>query len=367
MEHGTESRSEACGPEERTEHTPLAGTGDAPSGHHCPVIYVSGYAQVQFGDQYYHQHGQHASRQNQHVLPGTSQGDAQQLADEVYFPEMHQRVETIGDRHRSTFEWIFEPPERHQRSWDSFVGCLGDDQPLYWVSGKPGSGNSMLMRFMMSTLQKKAASPCEDHAGEEPAIPPIVLSHFFWEAGGELQRSIEGCLRTLLWQLLQYLVLGREACQAVRTFAGGTWTYTRLRSALEAALCHVRTPICLFLDGLDECRDGEDLVEFVEELAGMARLKICVSSRPEQLYLDAFSDKPKLSVQDLNRNDIYTVINEKFESNPRVGRMAAENPAALDQLATSIELKAEGVFLWVHLAIKSLLRGFRNRDTLEIL
>jgi len=194
-----------------------------------------------------------------------------------------------------------------------------------------------------------------------------VLSHFFWEAGGELQRSFEGCLRTLLWQLLQCPTLGTEACQAVRTSAGGTWTHTRLRSALEAALRHVRTPICLFLDGLDECRDGEDLVEFVEELAGMARLKICVSSRPEQLYLDAFSDKPKLRVQDLNRNDIYTVINEKFTSNPKVGRMAAKNPATLDQLATSIERKAEGVFLWVHLAIKSLLRGFRNRDTLEIL
>lgn len=367
MEHEPESRSEACDPEERTGHTSLAGTGDAPSGHHYPVIYVSGHAQAHFGDQYYNQHGQYASRQDHHVLPGTSKGDAQQLADEIYFPEMRQRVETVGDRHGSTYQWIFEPPLPYQRTWDSFVGWLQDDQPLYWVSGKPGSGKSMMIKFMMSTLQQRAERPRYDPADEEPATQQIVLSHFFWEAGGELQRSIEGCLRTLLWQLLRCPNLSREACQAVRTFAGCTWTHTRLRSALEAALRHARTPICLFLDGLDECRDGEDLVEFVEELAGMARLKICVSSRPEQLYVDTFSDKPKLRVQDLNRNDIYTVINEKFKSNPRVGRMGVVNPAALDQLATSIERKAQGVFLWVHLAIRSVLRGFRNRDTLEIL
>lgn len=295
MQHETEDRIEASDPEKRRGHTSLANTGDAPRGHHCPAIYVSGYAQVQFGDQYYRQSGQNVGGQNQHVLPGAGQPEAQQLADEVYFLEMHQRVETIGDRHSSTFQWMLEPPESHHRPWDSFVGWLKDDQPLYWVSGKPGSGKSMLMRYMTSTLQK-TDQPRHDHASENPVTPPIVLSHFFWEAGAELQRSTAGCLRTLLWQPLQFPTMEREVCQAVRTFAGATWTHNRLRSALKAARGHVQAPIYLFLDGLDECHDGEDIVDFVEELADMARLKICVSSRPEQLYVDAFSDKPKLRV-----------------------------------------------------------------------
>lgn len=52
------------------------------------------------------------------------------------------RFEEIEAHYSSTLEWIYENKDLGFTEW------LQGDQRLYWISGKPGSGKSTLMKFI---------------------------------------------------------------------------------------------------------------------------------------------------------------------------------------------------------------------------
>jgi ABC-type siderophore export system fused ATPase/permease subunit len=64
---------------------------------------------------------------------------------------MPDRIESIPEAHASTFEWIFNAPPQSADtpSWDSFPAWLTQrDSSIYWITGKPGSGKSTLMKYL---------------------------------------------------------------------------------------------------------------------------------------------------------------------------------------------------------------------------
>jgi hypothetical protein len=71
------------------------------------------------------------------------------LLKSLEFPQMNaRRNDPAIDAYENTFQWVFE--ENLQRSWDSFPSFLRSKQDtLYWISGKPGSGKSTLMKFLV--------------------------------------------------------------------------------------------------------------------------------------------------------------------------------------------------------------------------
>lgn len=125
----------------------------------------------------------------------------------------------------------------------------------------------------------------------------------------------------------------------------------------------------LFIDGLDECgQDAEAILEMIEGLiASMTAVKICVSSRSEQLFVDAFSHYPNLRLRDLNASDINKIIENDLFAKPIVARLLGGKDELRSELKSSLQAKAQGVFLWVSLPIRNLLRGITNRDTLKVL
>ncbi|KAJ0274370.1 hypothetical protein Brms1b_008773 [Colletotrichum noveboracense] len=73
--------------------------------------------------------------------------------ESLKFADIRDRYERIPVAHGKTFEWIFSepstsPPEGRNPPWDNFHGWLTSDEVLYWVTGKPGSGKSTLMKFL---------------------------------------------------------------------------------------------------------------------------------------------------------------------------------------------------------------------------
>ncbi|KAI1022170.1 hypothetical protein LB504_007299 [Fusarium proliferatum] len=60
------------------------------------------------------------------------------------------------------------------RDWDSFVDWLKSDLPVYWITGKPGSGKSTLMKFIISDSRTPAAL-------KEWNKDAIIIAHFFLE------------------------------------------------------------------------------------------------------------------------------------------------------------------------------------------
>lgn len=64
-----------------------------------------------------------------------------QILDSLWYSKMHHRRTHITRAHSNTYQWIFTPKEDAVAVWDDFVEWLNeDDNPIYWVTGKPGSG-----------------------------------------------------------------------------------------------------------------------------------------------------------------------------------------------------------------------------------
>ena len=149
------------------------------------------------------------------------------------------------------------------------------------------------------------------------------------------------------------------------------WTVKRLLNTLFAVLKQTATPvaICMFIDGLDEFEgDHYAFVQLIKRLADQVHLKICLSSRPWQVFDESFCGLPSLRLQDLTRNSIRSYA--RFQLSDLIQqctvRDSAEEQRAM-KLLNDIVSRADGVFLWVVIAVRDLrdgLRGFADIDAL---
>lgn len=295
--------------------------------------------------------------------------------ESLWFPELLSREETIADAHSKTFEWIFDKSDRAVRPWDNFIAWLQGRKRTYWISGKAGSGKSTLMNFISQDQRTRDA--LRVWSGTKDILTP---KFFFWSSGTPLQKSLEGLLRSLLWQILHEFPnmnllafnvgLGPEKSRGVPREHSliGAWTKPRLLRLLKEVIDQLQSSfyLCFFIDGLDEFdEDDDDLIAFVQELDSSAGVKVCSSSRPHKVFKDAFGFSPKLRLQDLTYNDIQRYVNDKFQAVPQLRSMTLENEYMMDQLKEEIVTRSEGVFLWVSLAVKDQIRGLRNEDSPE--
>ncbi|KIV84040.1 hypothetical protein PV11_06015 [Exophiala sideris] len=284
----------------------------------------------------------------------------------LHFPGMVRRQELIKPGHRKTCEWIFASSYDKKLKWDNFVDWLQDGKPVYWVFGKAGSGKSTLMRFLAQDERIKNTLT----VSTKP--PLIILKFFFWEDGDDLQKNRLGLMRSLLWQLLK----GVGESLAVQLLGSGIvpdpqleWSEERLLMALKSALSRTRHRLCVFLDGLDEFKDAEDdlflLVEVINTFRGLPNVKICISSRPSPILTDKFKDCPKLRLQDFTKRDITAYVQDKLIEHMIRRFSIGKDSETASLLVDTVVDRAEGVFLWVHLAVKSLIRGIGKQDSVE--
>ncbi|USW46781.1 hypothetical protein Slin15195_G001000 [Septoria linicola] len=122
------------------------------------------------------------------------------------FAAMNDREEEVTDAHERTLEWILDESTTSDSApliseADNFVPWLSGDSAahMYWVNGKAGSGKSTLMRFLAS--HDKTARYLSSWAA---GLPLTVARFFFWTSGTALQRSQNGLLRALLFEILDH-------------------------------------------------------------------------------------------------------------------------------------------------------------------
>ena len=114
-----------------------------------------------------------------------------------------------------------------------------------------------------------------------------------------------------------------------------------------------RTDLILFFDALDEFDGHIDLISrFLKGLiqrspSSMTAVKICFSSRPWEPLRAQFSSYPGFALQDYTRNDM-----EEFAAGSII-KSDITNPY-ITRLIPGIIARANGVFLWVKLALKVL-------------
>jgi hypothetical protein len=119
-----------------------------------------------------------------------------------------------------------------------------------------------------------------------------------------------------------------------------------------------------FIDGLDE-HDGkpDDIIQLIELLKSSLHVKLCVSSRPlnefERAFGQGHSKKPYM--QDLTRGDIELYVRGTLEGGLGFQELKQRDYGCLDLVYDVIEA-TKGVFLWVFLVVRSLLKGLTNAD-----
>jgi hypothetical protein len=288
---------------------------------------------------------------------------------------MDDRHEEVAETWGNTFEWAYHDP-KSDHPWSSFTSWLREDNGIYWISGKAGSGKSTLMRYLFDN--PRTVDELRVWGGKTQVD---IAGFFFWNSGTTDQRSLTG-LRSLLFRILRQrqrlvpLVIPDwwefEMSKILRPFeetaSWPRWTLPELKKAFEKLATQDIVPLklCLFIDGLDEF-EGEftDIIDFCQSLAVLPNIKVCVSSRPLVEFGNAFRVLPGLMLHHLTFDDIDIYVRGMLDGHERMLHLAQSEPERAPQLVTEIVEAADGVFLWVKLAVKSLLQGLRNRDRIS--
>ena len=299
------------------------------------------------------------------VQQKTIDSQKERLIESLRFDDIDTRNNDISLATSQTFQWIFNDEKR--LSWNSFENWLRVENGIYWINGKPGSGKSTLMKFI---IHEERTKRCLDvWAGEKNCT---CLYFFFWVSGSKLQRSRKGLLCSLVRQIaydygdvIFEVQLRHQPILSKRAI--GDWSVDELETVLFSMLTHKANDakFCVFVDGLDEMdqdEDIQDLLNLIHSLIKLEHVKVCVSSRPESYLQQHLLAYPKLRLQDLTLDDIRTHARKALEKMTNHRVLADLNEYSMDVLVNKLAWKADGVFLWVHYALISLRRGIRNED-----
>ncbi|CZR60142.1 uncharacterized protein PAC_10038 [Phialocephala subalpina] len=305
-------------------------------------------------------------------------GAAQEYSQSLDYEYRLHRYDDIDEPARQTFEWIYNDLDAGFSSW------LQNDEKIFWINGKAGSGKSTMLKFISDDPRTT------DLLKLNRSSHTIVLAKFFFhDRGSALEKTFTGLLRALLLQILERwpkaaLSVARSNVKSFRThisLAEGikTWSEADLRQALDLVKSHVEPGafMCFFIDGLDEF-DGEDWViaDFFLKLIvppmdfkGIGtnwKVKLCLSSRPHNSFRDLFQGFPSLSIHEKSKGDILQYVSSRVRESARIERPALDSDdATIGNLIILIVERAHGVFLWVRLVVNDLLQSLADGDSIS--
>lgn len=308
---------------------------------------------------------------------------------------MNDRELGVEEAYNKTCTWLLDKSRDNESSTNpsQFLSWLRTDESFFWVSGKAGCGKSTLMKY---AYQNETTREELLHWAGGKSL--VMTGHFFFDRGDQHQKSREGMLRSILYQVLSPRhdlipkVFGKFFTNKL-PLPQGFSNWSNLSSAFIAMLDNLRDcKICLFLDGLDEYRiidrmdqyteermdlvyDGtneddawgrstwiteghKEITRFLRQLENRGNLKICFSSRELNIFEHEFRNYPRLRVHEHTAKSI-----ERYCK----GRLREDAPDLMDstEFASSVTEKSFGVFLWVRLVVDMLVDGNNDGDSKE--
>lgn len=313
---------------------------------------------------------------------GSQYSVEQTILHQLRFDAIDMRQESIQAAHGQTLSWLFG--RGGHRSPATFEDWLVGDDSIFWVSGKPGSGKSTLMKFLCSYHQTSEKLKIWAQGKEM-----IFAMYFFWSAGNnKLQKSQVGLLRSLVYQILRQRpdMIAQAYPQVWRLWfpeAGVSQPTHNLDQgeiislqdskslyatfqAILSQLAASSAKLCFFIDGLDEY-DGKpnDMVEIVKRMSRLNNLKLCVSSREWNEFETEFGRRGnKLYMQDFNSEDITAYVRDTLGNNPDYQELE-DDESISEEIQEIIVQNARGVFLWVYLVVDSLQEGLTNGESMS--
>lgn len=297
---------------------------------------------------------------------------------------MSERYLEISDAADNTFGWIFgdasEQLTSNKQLTLPFEAWLEEGEGIFHISGKPGSGKSTLMKYLCTHTRTK--STLKKWAGDKELV---IGRFFFWSRGSQMQKSLLGLIRALAfhvitqcpdvipdifpqhWDPTAYDALGQgptvameddEILQAFQQLVAVEDIYENYR-------------YCFFIDGLDEF---DELLQTYTGLisslwswvkTSQGHLKLCVSSRELPLFQQRLDPTQRLRLQDLTVADIRSVVQQTIQQEQIFMSQILADKSDMEQLQQAIIKKADGVFLWVVLTLKSVCEALQTGESIS--
>lgn len=316
----------------------------------------------------------------------------------LFYRSIFRREDEVMTAEADTFRWIFntteqtriaahpvsqqdaitsnepleEPSEETLRSQTSrvFVHFLRYSGRTLFVQGKAGCGKSTFMKYVAH--REITDSNLKVWAGTKRLV---TIKVFFWQSDDPLQESIEGFLRSILFQVLSQcpeLIDTIFPHRPAGEFDAVEYRLGELEDAFARLLqSHTEDNYCFFccIDGLDEHQGDnlshENLANQLVSWASLTNVKIMCSARPYTVFLEAFRESGDIiEFHKLTRSDISNFAESKFTESLAKPKLqeAQRNCLAIVQDITE---NAQGIFLWAVMVVRTLINQVLDQDGSE--
>lgn len=291
-----------------------------------------------------------------------------------------QEVDPVRHYSKNTFEWLFTDQVPYSR-W--LRDDSGEFDLVFWITGKPGSGKSTLMRFALEDSRTMSLQP--------PNSDGQPMAYFFHLRGKSLvQKSLRGMLMELLYQILETHPHSFELIRPIflRLKLKHDWDVRSLSEAM-LQIPHIppatpgsRDRITLFVDALDENQNQEDnttLLGIFENLIdtyksvrgrpGVPVLKICLASRSWPIFQKRLGDDPRIpsfAIHNFTMKDIQDYTRSRLVDTIGIGT-SEQRQRTISELSSDIASRAMGVFIWVRVVVNNLYQDITDGTPIESL
>ena len=277
-----------------------------------------------------------------------------------------------------------------------------DGSDILWLIGKPGSGKSTLLRKLLREASHQTQLPslqgslstfadddepsrqneqgesrdrsCESDGERDDHVERKIVASYFYNFRDENEMDNGRMLQSILFQILS---------QDSRLFPSFRNTYLRLRKLgsqtsiqwslddcisifqkiVDVSDCRIRIEI--FLDAVDESKDSSRVMEILRQAVVRSTrsdiiIKAMVARRPLETMFDIPHNR-RIQLEQHNATDIEKVINMGIEEIEKRLQFFIDkvvfvrhHQAQLNKLKNELATKANGVALWVSVALNTI-------------
>ncbi|PPJ58643.1 hypothetical protein CBER1_03547 [Cercospora berteroae] len=255
---------------------------------------------------------------------------------------------------------------------NQFCAWLRGGAGIFHVVGKPYTGKSVLMRLL---CDHEATARMLNMWAEGSKL--IFAKFFLCYDGSKKQRTIAGLCRSILHDILEQCpeLIEKALPDLVKLVESQPWQLelkTHLRAdRMEEALIHVfeimsgslERKVCIFIDGLDEYNDDfRDFTTLSSLLCrwtqfGGKNVKLCVASRPEPAFLQAFNQRQRIWIEQYSSADVRKLVDGKLRAATRAGGYEEDT---IDRTVDAIVQRSTGNFPWAASAAVAIARAWQR-------
>ncbi|KAL8781299.1 MAG: hypothetical protein Q9213_006074 [Squamulea squamosa] len=226
---------------------------------------------------------------------------------------------------------------------------------VLWLHALPASGKSILSSYIIDYLGK-AGTLCE---------------YYYFRFGDQTKRSLSTCLRVLAFQIAQHVPAFREALNRLSD-AGFTLEKADARTIWQKVYVSIlfkinfATNLFWIVDALDESDTPKGLVEMLSNLSSSKMpIKILIISRQSPDLAMSFERlKKHTTVETLFVKESHRDIRLFVEKEMELMRASED---LKEDVVQKLLAKADGNFLWVHLAVDEILQCHTEDDVQQAL